>query len=353
METKYANVFFVPHFNVIGGIETYIYELVKKYKDIEIVVAYSDSGSDKKQLRRIREYAKVIKVDSKSKIRCNKLFIMYRTNIDIFEADEVIQIIHADYKAQNLMVNKDKRIKEYYGVSKAVAKSYEELSNKEVGVCYNPLKIEKPKRVLKLISATRLTKEKGLDRMKKLVKELEKKDIPFLWLIFTNKEDTINSKNVIYMKPRLDIRDFISDADYLVQLSDTEAFSYSVLESLTLKTPVIVTRIPSFIEMGVKDGVNGYILDFDMNNLSVETIYSKIPKDFEFKPPKDKYDKLLYKKQSTYRAGKKVKVRCLISYYDNELEEHKTTKSDPWVITEDRAEELINNPRGKLIEIIE
>ena len=71
METKYANVFFVPHFNIIGGIETYIYELVKKYKDIEIVVAYSNIDSNKKQLRRIREYAKVIKVDSKSKIRCN------------------------------------------------------------------------------------------------------------------------------------------------------------------------------------------------------------------------------------------------------------------------------------------
>ena len=37
MEIKYANVFFVPHFNIIGGIETYIYELVKKYKNIEIV----------------------------------------------------------------------------------------------------------------------------------------------------------------------------------------------------------------------------------------------------------------------------------------------------------------------------
>ena len=28
---KYANVFYVPHFNIIGGIETYCYELAKKY----------------------------------------------------------------------------------------------------------------------------------------------------------------------------------------------------------------------------------------------------------------------------------------------------------------------------------
>ena len=33
---KYANVFYVPHFNIIGGIETYIYELVKKYGKYDI-----------------------------------------------------------------------------------------------------------------------------------------------------------------------------------------------------------------------------------------------------------------------------------------------------------------------------
>jgi len=32
----YSNVFYIPHFNVIGGIETYIYELVKKYHKYDI-----------------------------------------------------------------------------------------------------------------------------------------------------------------------------------------------------------------------------------------------------------------------------------------------------------------------------
>ena len=355
--SEYANVFYVIHFNVIGGIETFIYELVKKYKDTEIVVAYSDKSSDPKQLRRIREFAKVIKVDSNSKIKCKKLFIMYRSNIDMFDAEEVIQLVHADYKTQNLSVNADERINEYYGVSKAVADNYEELlkkigCNKKVKVCHNPLTIEKPQKVLKLISATRLTKEKGLDRMKKLVKELEKNNIPFLWLIFTNKRDEIKNKNVIYMEPRLDIRNYIADADYLVQLSDTEAFCYSVLESLALKTAVIVTKVPSFVEMGVKDGINGYILDFDMNNLSIKNIYENIPKNFEFKAPKDIYDKLLYEKKSEYRCGKIVKVKCTKSYYDVELEKWMTPKTEPWEITEDRAEELINHEKGSLIEII-
>ena len=72
---KYANVFYVPHFNIIGGIETYIYELVKKYKRYDITIVYSDPTSDKEQLKRIRKYARVIKL-GEEEIQCEKLFIM-------------------------------------------------------------------------------------------------------------------------------------------------------------------------------------------------------------------------------------------------------------------------------------
>ena len=60
---------------------------------------------------------------------------MYRSKIDLFEADEVIQIIHADYEAQKLKPNLDERIKEHYAVSKAVAESYERISGVKVKVC--------------------------------------------------------------------------------------------------------------------------------------------------------------------------------------------------------------------------
>ena len=54
---------------------------------------------------------------------------------------------------------------------------------------------------------------------------------------------------------------YIANSDYLVQLSDTEAWSYSVLESLCLGTPVIVTPIPCFIEMGIENGKNPVYCD--------------------------------------------------------------------------------------------
>ena len=351
---KYTNVFYVPHFNIIGGIETYIYELVKKYKDEDITIVYSDDSSDKKQIARIRQYARVIKqpYNSENKIKCKKLFVMYKCKLDLFEAEDIVQIIHADYKAQRLTPNKNEKIKENYGVSKSVAKSFEEISDLKTGVCYNPLTIEKPKRVLKLISATRLTKEKGLERMKILAKKLDEAKIPFIWLVFTNKEDLINNPSVCYMKPRLDIRNYIADADYLVQLSDTEAWAYSVIESLILKTPVIVTDVPCFKEMGVKNGKSGYILPFDMKDIPIEDIYNKIPKNFEITQPKDIYDELLIKGKKTYEPEKQVYIKAIRSYYDNEEQEHKTKQSDPWKVPLSRAEELINHPTGALIEYV-
>lgn len=310
----YTNVFYIPHFNVIGGIETYMYELAKKYHKYDITVVYS--AGDYKQIARLSKYVRVIKYNGE-KIKCKRLFIMYRCNLDIFEAEHIIQITHADYKAQNLKPNKDPRINEHYAVSKAVAKTYKEISGLETKVCYNPLSIDKPKKVLKLISATRLTKEKGKDRMTILANALTKANIPFLWLVFTNDKNAIDNPNVIYMNPRLDIRDFIAGSDYLVQLSDTEAWSYSVLESLCLGTPVIVTPIPCFEEMGIKSDVNGYVLHFNMKDIPINEIYNNIP-EFTFKAPKDIYDKLLIKEPSTYDSSKKVDAICIKRYTDVE-----------------------------------
>lgn len=175
--------------------------------------------------------------------------------------------------------------------------------------------------------------------MEKLAELLDKANIPYIWLVFTNDTYAIKNKNIVYMEPRLDIRNYIADADYLVQLSDTEAFSYSIYESLLLKTPVIITKIPSSIEMGVQDGINGYLLDFDMSNVDVEKIYNKIPKKFEFEVLPDIYDKLLLKKKSSYDPNKTQKIRITKQYYD--LEKNETIKKGTELeVLEARAEFL-------------
>ena len=48
------NVFYVSNFNVIGGVETYIFELARKYKDYDITVVYN-TGS-REQIKRLKKY---------------------------------------------------------------------------------------------------------------------------------------------------------------------------------------------------------------------------------------------------------------------------------------------------------
>lgn len=56
--------------------------------------------------------------------------------------------------------------------------------------------------------------------MIKFAKGLEENNIPYLWTIFTNDTNAIKNDNVIYMKPKMNIIDYIANADYLVQLPD-------------------------------------------------------------------------------------------------------------------------------------
>jgi hypothetical protein len=46
-------------------------------------------------------------------------------------------------------------------------------------LCYNPINVDPPKRILSLVSATRLTKEKGKARIVKLAKALDDAGIPY------------------------------------------------------------------------------------------------------------------------------------------------------------------------------
>jgi glycosyltransferase involved in cell wall biosynthesis len=51
-----------------------------------------------------------------------------------------------------------------------------------------------------------------------------------------------------------------------VQLSDTEGMPMVILEALSVGLPVITTNYPSAKEL-ITNGVNGYIVDFELKNL--------------------------------------------------------------------------------------
>ncbi len=349
MET-YTNVYYFYYLNAIGGTETFLYQLAKKYKNYDLTIFYR--YADPNQLRRLRKYARCIQFVGQE-IYCEKVFFNYGMDIiDNVHAKKYYCVIHADYEAMkksnpNFKPVIHPKINEYIGVSKRACAGFTAVTGKKCTLSYNPFIPEKPKKVLRLISATRLTREKGKERMIKLAAMLDNAGIPYIWTVFTNDTKAIDNPNVIYMKPRFDITNYIADADYLVQLSDNEGYCYSVVEALSIGTPVIVTHCPVFDEIGLKDKVNCYLLDFDMQKVPIEDIYNKIPKNFTYNIMPDNWDNLFILKESNYQQikDKHFEVEALRAYQDKNLQDgqlHRIPKKgERWVVPYERLVELL------------
>lgn len=212
--------------------ETFVYEMVKKYKGLDIAVVYKTA--DSKQLERLQKYCPVYKHTNET-INCKVAIINYDVTIidyitpDIWrenanEDEGIFQVVHADYEnaAYTWKPPTDERIKSYIAITKHIEQSFKKL----VGVDnviqgYNPIVDEEDDKIV-LVSATRLSRIKGKSRMIKLMNALDMYNVNYIWYIFTNDTDAIQNENIIYMKPRLDVRHWIKNATYLVQLSDTE-----------------------------------------------------------------------------------------------------------------------------------
>lgn len=339
------NVFYFSHINSIGGIESWLYYISQLYGDDFDIDVYYQTG-DIKQIQRLREKVKVHKYYGQ-KIKCDKVFFCF--NLDIInnvEANEYCQFLHGDYKALNVRPNMSDKITKYYSVSELVRDTFKELTGIDSEVIYNPIKLDS-KKVLHLISATRLTKEKGRERIIKLADKLNESKIPFEWTIYTDDKDKIDLPNIKYELPTLDIIDKIKRSDYLVQLSDSESYCYSVIESLMVGTPVIVTDMPIMKEIGVKDGANGFILDFDLNNLDVNKIYNANLK-FDYKPPKSDFSNILVKGKNGIM--KEYKVKAKIDFDDLEERKHRV-KDEEFLCTKERYEYLSGKNEKRIIAV--
>ena len=318
----YTNVFYQLHINRIGGIETFLYELARlshEYKrDLTIVYRTGDPI----QIARIRKYCRILSLSEIEKpIKCHKAFFNYAVDaIDLFEADEYIQIIHADFKSdilQGWIHNNPQsdKITTRYAVSANNKKSYEEVTGCVVkDVLYNPINIDDEPRVMTLVSAQRMSGEKGVKRIIALVKMLDTAKIPYVWHIFADNPVDMESENVMFHRATLDVRKWLKYADYTVLLSDTEGFPYTIYESLCLGTPIIVTPLLMLDEMGVNAN-NSIVLDFDMSNVDVQEIYEKAGTfKFKYESKPDGWLELL-QGESEYEYIT-VKVRALQSYLD-------------------------------------
>ena len=352
---QHDNIFYVADINVIGGIETFLWELVKKYSKYDMAVVYKTGNQA--QIDRLKKYCMVYQHHNQ-RLKCNVAIINYDVSIINFidEGAKIYQVIHGDYSnpVYTWKPLTHPRITNYICITEYMMSTFKQITHCDnTLLSYNPLTIEDEEDdLLILVSATRLTKIKGKDRMIALANALDNAGIKYIWYVFTNDVNAINNPNVVYMKPRLDVRRWIKKADYVIQLSDTEALCYTMVESLYLGVPVICTPFPFLDEIGVEDGKNAWILKFDLSNLEhiVKNIKKKL--DFKFKLKEDRYDELLSHTPSHFKEDKvmKVKVEALDTYKkfnvtDSELG-RVPESGEQFEVTKERLNILMGNNAG-------
>ena len=367
---EHANIIYMPNISALGGIETYVYELAKKYGDYDIAVV--SKKCDPQQAKRIRKYCKLY-IWNGEKIKCDVAIINYNQDIIpyINKEAKIYQTIHADY-TNRLVYNHqpipNERLTSFLGITKYLTeKMADMIKPNKIQLCYNPLTIDNEDKPIIIVSATRLHKHKGLDRMKCLINKLDKAKVNYLWIVISNEQVDFNSDNVILIKNRLDISRFLKIADYVCLLSDSEACSYTLNEALYRNIPIITTPLPYLDEIGVKDGVNAYIMEFDCSNVDyiVKNI-TNIPK-FIFNKMDDNYSSIFNLVRSNYKEElkMKVKVKCIQNFYDMEEDERKvvslnTPYDNPdkhknrceWITTRERADHLASKGLVEIIEVI-
>ena len=282
----------------VGGIETAVYNLSKALgkKGYDVTVLYNSVENPSVALH-YAEVANIKKLLPGDEIECDICLIASNHSIpNQIKAKRYLQWIHSDYRKYPIKL-KNKGKVEYIAVSKHCAKVIKELENVDAKVIYNLLDDDfgaRSRRILKLVTNTRVSPEKGLDRMLVFAKKLKEKGVRFVWLVCGDNswspryfEEAKNKfkdiEEVYFVGYKGDITVGLEMADYLVQLSDFEGCPFSILEALKMGVPCIVSGWEGVNEL-VKEGENGYILNMQLSDLDkkLDLITNRIPK-FEYK----------------------------------------------------------------------
>ena len=264
---------FVDTLYKIGGIETWTYNFCKamhKYYDILVLA----SRIDPDQLTRLLPYAEVTS-DFRRTIVCdtaiNCRYVLELPNN--IEYKKYIQVVHT-CKMKDYWTIKDKADEIIY-VSGVAADTFGDTEGKVIHNLTDPRDTNK---MLILVSATRLSYEKGGQRMIDFARLLEKHNIDYTWFVFTDERLPGAPSGMIFKQPTLNIAPYIKAADFLVQLSDQEAFGFSIVEAWLLSVPTITTALPVLKELGFVEGMQGFTVPFKVDE--VENLEEKLFADY-------------------------------------------------------------------------
>lgn len=272
----------------VSGVQTFELAFLQEFsKWAKITIVY-DVG-DESKLREFAKYADIVK-NQRQEIECDIcIFSSIAHENHRIKANRYIQVCHMDFYAWRVRYHPKPEV-EHVAVSETVRESLKVNYGLESTVISNLLPKMDIKKVLRLMTATRIDQGKGIERVIQLIEKLKANGRPFIYQIFgegtttyTNmiKDKVKNIPEVHFVGGKNDIQSYILGNHYLVQLSDSEGFCYSVHESLQAGVPVIVTNWTG-VEETVHDGVNGHILNMDLSNLDVNKLYDQYPSKISY-----------------------------------------------------------------------
>lgn len=336
--------------SLLGGIETAVYNLAVNLKD-DYDITFVYDTADEQQLKRLRQHVRCVKYEGQI-IKCDT-FIYYGFSPKSIEqnliARQVIQQICCDVKGVDYRGKPSPKATIVTADSQSSAEAFNKMwSRNDCTLLHNLFVKSEKVRVLHLMTASRLSKEKGYARMKAMAKRMNELGIPFTWEVFTNEKPDEEIDGMVFRKPRLNVAELMSNKDYGLQLSESESWGCTTTEFLMQGIPMICTDYPSASEQ-VRDGYNGYILRRDMSNLDdiVRKMYENKLK-FEYNADfKDEWVKLLGEpnKIYEYEGGEyMVEIRATRDYTDVQLGKD-ITKGDTYIVSEERAFEIVDRAK--------
>lgn len=346
-------VIWTKSIDMVGGIESFIYNFCACMREkYNIVVLYE--RINELQKAKITKYARCVQNEPNKVVVCDTL-IVNRIGDNIapnIKYEKIVQIAHCIRQQPTWHI--PQRRDAIVCVSNASKQSFGD-EGKKAKVINNLLYDEHTEKALLLVSATRVNaSDKGGndDRMRKLAKLMKDRGIKFVWLYWGNMALHNAPEGMIYMGVDMNIKPYIKMADYLVQLSDSEAFSYSLLESLCLGTALIVTPLSQNKDMKIKDGVNAHIVPFDFDESYDVEKFKDIPK-FNYKYDNQKLiDKWVDVIENTvpavYDLQKPVFVKVVVTYQDLQIGRI-LSEGEVIQMESERADEL---SRKGLVEIV-
>ena len=343
-------VLYVEYADLVCGIATFIYNFCSEFSGKFDMVVVHDR-MDQRLVKRLETIVPVYQNSTKLKVMCDTL-ILNRLSDKIpagIDYKKIIQLNHA------CKLNRDIPKRDFNVCVSQAAKDSWGAQATDAMVIHNLVHVEVPP-LLFLVSATRIgAQDKGGNdnRFRQLADKLEKSGIPWIWLNFSDKPLTGMPSHFINMAPEVNIQNYIRKATYLVQLSQNESFSYSIVEALTNQVPVICCPMDVLPEIGVEDGKNAHVVPFDMNfDVNILLDVPKFVYNYNNAPIIKQWEKLIKKpKPKKKTPAGMVLVEVAYPYTDTELKQ-KLDKGTQLYMTKDRAHYLQYDHPYHVVRII-